>query len=803
MHYIEPSHSSESSHSIRSTLAFTLVALLCALTLWIGSAIGGAPSQQNTPRQNRPEQGMRQRFAAQQTPSGQSPSRQSLVEQGTPQQSSSRQGTPQRSPVQQSPPAAPIRDVPDTYYGRVVDDPYRYMENLSDRDVQAWIKAQSDFTRGILDRIPGRKPLLERIQAIDNAVSARVWDVRRLPNGLYFYLKRLPTDNTFKLYARGGLTGKETLLVDPDSLAKATGKPHAINYFEPSWDGTHVAYGISAAGSEDAVIHVIETSTGKEVDTPIDRAQFGEVNWRPDGRSFFYNRLQKLESGMDPTERYQKSRVYLHTIGNEPDKDEPVFGFDISAAVKMLTSDIPMVITRPGSEYAVGLIAHGTQNEATLYVTPLVTVGVANTPWRKVCDVEDGVTGFSVSGENIFLLTHKEAPRFRIIKTSLSQPDIVSAETVVPPGEAVVAGLACAKDALYVQVREGVIGRLLRVPPAGKPEQVQLPFDGSVNLSLTDPRCNGVLIVMAAWTKAAQIYDYDPRTNKVTNTGLQPLGRFDAPGNIESAEVKAKSYDGTMVPLSIIYKRGIKLDGSNPTLLYGYGAYGITQEPWLTPRLLAWLERGGIYAVAHVRGGGEYGEEWYKAGYKSTKPNTWRDFIACAEYLIQNKYTSPQRLAGMGGSAGGILIGRAITERPDLFGAAIPEVGALDMVRAETTPNGIPNIPEFGSVKTEEGFKALYEMSSYHHVVKGTKYPAVMLTHGINDPRVEPWQSAKMAARLQALTASGKPVLLRIDYEAGHGIGTTKKQIQQEMADIWAFLFWQFGVPGFQPSPKK
>jgi prolyl oligopeptidase len=278
------------------------------------------------------------------------------------------------------------------------------------------------------------------------------------------------------------------------------------------------------------------------------------------------------------------------------------------------------------------------------------------------------------------------------------------------------------------------------------------------------------------------------------------LGPFDAPEALESVEVKARSHDGEMIPLSIIYKRGIKLDGSNPTLLAGYGAYGISRDPGFNPALLAWYEKGGVYAVAHVRGGGEYGEDWYKAGYKLTKPNTWKDFIACAQYLIQNGYTSPARLAGTGGSAGGILIGRAITERPDLFGAAIIQVGCSDMLRMETTPNGVPNIPEFGSVKTQDGFKGLYEMSAYNHVSDGTKYPAVMLTTGINDPRVEPWQSAKMAARLQAATASGKPVLLRVDYEAGHGIGSTKKQGEELTVDMWAFLLWQFGLPNFQTS---
>ena len=277
------------------------------------------------------------------------------------------------------------------------------------------------------------------------------------------------------------------------------------------------------------------------------------------------------------------------------------------------------------------------------------------------------------------------------------------------------------------------------------------------------------------------------------------MGRFDAPDDLTSVEVEARSYDGTMIPLSIVYKQGTRLDGTNPTLLWGYGAYGFSQDPSYDPLLLAWIGHGGVFAVAHVRGGGEFGYEWYQAGYKLTKPNTWKDFIACAEYLVENKYTSPQRLAGIGGSAGGILIGRAITERPDLFGAAIAVVGCMDLLRMETTPNGVQNIPEFGTVKTKDGFKALYEMSSYDHVKDGTKYPAVMLMTGINDPRVEPWQSAKMAARLQAATTSGKPVLLRVDYEAGHGVGSTKKQTEEQLADRWTFLLWQFGLPEFQP----
>ena len=387
---------------------------------------------------------------------------------------------------------------------------------------------------------------------------------------------------------------------------------------------------------------------------------------------------------------------------------------------------------------------------------------------------------------------------------SLARPDIEHAAVVLPQGKAVIKGVAGAQDALYVRQLDGGISRLVRVPySGGAPEEIALPFLGDVQLYGADPRVPGVFVMMTSWVRAPRIYRYDPDTKQLTDTGLQPLGKYDDPDNVISEELKVPGYDGTMIPLSVIRRKDLALNGSNPTLMMGYGAYGITMDPGFNPRLLAWLELGGIYAVAHVRGGGEYGEEWYRAGHKLTKPNTWRDFIACGEYLVKQKYTSPSKLAGIGGSAGGILVGRAITERPDLFAAAISAVGVSDTLRVELSENGPTNIPEFGSVKTQEGFEDLYAMSSYAHVRDGTAYPAVLLTTGMNDPRVTPWETAKMTARLQAATSSGKPVLMRVDYEAGHGIGNTKEQREREAADQWSFLLWQFGLPEFRPAAEK
>jgi prolyl oligopeptidase len=696
------------------------------------------------------------------------------------------------------PPVAPVRPVTEEYFGVKVVDPYRYMEDLKNPEVATWFKAQNDYTRAVLASIPGRDPLLIRIKELDEGAPARITDLRRLPGDQYFYQKRLATEDVPKLYRRAGLSGEEKLLVDPATYATPGGPHFVISYYAPSFDGRYVAVGLSAAGSEDATLRVFHSTTGKETGDVIDRAQFGSPSWLPDGLTFFYNRLQKLSANSAPTDRYFNSRTFLHVLGTSPDADKFVFGNGMPG-VSIEPVDTPYVVTSAGTPYALGIIAHGVRFEATLYVVPLGGLSGPTISWRKICDVDDDVTGFDVHGSDLYLVSHHQASRFKVLHTKLSDPDVARADVVVPPSEAVVQNVAAANDALYVQELAGGIGRLMRVPYGGKPESISLPLDGSLGFSATDQRFPGTLLELTSWTRASKIYSYDPVSNVVTDTKLQPIGKYDEPSDLESHEVKVKSYDGTLVPLSIVYKKGLKRDGSNPTLLEGYGAYGITFDPFFDPRMIAWFEQGGVFAVAHVRGGGEYGEDWHLAGKLLTKPNTWKDFIAAAEYLIAEKYTNTPHLAIEGGSAGGITIGRSITERPNLFAVAIDAVPDSDALRGEFVPDGPANVPEFGTVKEADGFKALYEMSGYHHVEDGVKYPAVLVTTGFNDPRVTSWQPGKMAARLQAATASGKPILLRVDYDAGHG-SSTKTQREQELADEMSFSFWQFGAPSYQPT---
>ncbi len=699
-----------------------------------------------------------------------------------------------------APPPFPAGKTTDTYYGVVVDDPYRELENVNDPAAVAWMKAQSDHAWSTLEGLKGFGTLHKRIAELDDAVAARVDRVRRIPDGRLFFTRRGTRDNTFKLFVRGR-DGRERLLVDPDEWQKQDGKPHAINYFVPSRDGRYVAVGVSEGGSEAASIYVLETATAKRVGTPIDRAQYPDISWAPDNRSFFFRREQKMEPGMPATERYQNGRVYWHRIGTDPEKDLLLLGPAVTPRVNVPRADFPAIVWVPGSRYAIALVVAGVQREISLYTAPLASVGKPDTPWVKICDAADKVVDFAVHGDDLYLRTYRGSPRYSIVRTRLSAPDLANAASVVPASEEVIFDIAAARDGLYYEARNGAVKGLKRLRWGAKaPETVELAVEGAADIMTAAPDIDGAIVGLSAWTRARQIYAIDARGG-VKNTGLQPLGKFDAPADLVATEVKVKSWDGAMVPLSILHRKDVKLDGNNPTLLYGYGAYGITEEPSFLATRLAWLERGGVFAVANVRGSGVYGEDWYKAGYKATKPNTWKDFIACGEYLVAQKYTTSAKLGILGGSAGGILVGRAMTDRPDLFGAVVSLVGVDDTLRAETTANGIPNIPEFGSVKTEEGFRALYEMSSYAHVKAGTKYPAVLFLAGVNDPRVNVWQSSKMAARLQAATTSGKPVLLALDYESGHGIGDTKAQRQKRAAAYYSFLFWQAGDPDFQPSP--
>jgi prolyl oligopeptidase len=706
------------------------------------------------------------------------------------------------------PPAAPVRPVTDDYFGTKIVDNYRYMENLKDPEVQKWMKAQADYTRATLDALPGRAALLDRIAKLSESQPAKVDDVQ-VVSGRYYTLTTPAGAQSPKLLVRDGIRGEDRLLIDPEKLSADPHTHLSIHGYRPSPDGRYVAYQVAAGGSEASVLHVYDVEAGKDLPQVADRAYGDPPFWRADSRSFFYLRGQKMEPGMPKTAKFKNARTYLHVLGRSFDDDPPILGRGVSDAVIAMTPiESAEIATAPDSGYAIAFVSPGTDPRLRVYAAPVDAVRDGRVAWRPVAaSYEDQFVGShrtvsALNGHRLYWLSRKDAPRGDILELDLSRAGSTP-EVVVPQGDQPISAVYASRDAIYWRVSDAGVNSIHRLTFArgATPESLSLPYAANIEELAADATGGGALLFATSWLRSGAILAVDAKTGAVTDTGLQPPGPYDHPDDLAVEEVKVKSWDGVLVPLSIIHPKAMPLDGENRTMITGYGAYGISTSPFYVPAMRSWYERGGVLAFAHVRGGGEYGEPWHRAGFQATKPNTWKDFNACAQYLVDHKYTNPGKLAGVGQSAGGILIGRAIEERPDLFAAAIVRVPAADMLRLETTANGGGNVPEFGSVKTEAGFKALHAMSPYTHVENGVKYPAVIVYAGINDPRVDAWIPAKLAARLQAATASGKPVLLRVDYDAGHtGFDSTRRQTNSDTADMLTFALWQTGDPEFQPK---
>lgn len=707
----------------------------------------------------------------------------------------------QTSMSAEAPPVAPVRPVTDTYFGVPVVDNYRYMENLSDPGVQSWMKGQASYTRKVLDTIPGRAALAKRVQQLSSSDERRYEFVRRGERVFYEVLQ--PGANLPKLAYRDGTHGEEHVLVDPAKLSTDAAHHVALDWFSPSWDGRYVAYGISEGGSEKSVLHVVDLSSGRDLAESIDRASDSVVSWRADNQSFFYLRYPKAGPDTPLNQTEYNAVTLLHVLGQHTDGegDEAVFGRGVSAALDVPEGQGTYVLLKPTSTYAVAVANHNMDDTPnTFYVAAAGQIHGASTPWQKFADPKDGVTDVQQRGDRLYILSENGASRFRLLSVPAAHPDLAHADVVLPEGANVIDTFALADDAIYVSERAGPRFELHRVSYDGKSDtKVELPFDGAIAHLNTDPRLPGAMFGLQSWVKSPREMAFDPASAKAVDTGMIPPATTES-DEIESHDVYAMGYDGTLVPVSIIAKKGIKRDGSHPTIVFGYGSYGVSMDPFYRPAWQAWIEQGGIVAVSHMRGGGEYGDAWHRAGQKLTKTNTVLDFIASAQYLIDQHYTQSKYLAANSASAGGIVMGGALTLNPGLFRVVLDDVGMSDTLRAETEPNGPPNVPEFGSTSTEDGFHGLYAMSGYEHVHDGAPYPAVMFTTGANDPRVAPWHMTKMAARVQAASSSGRPVLLRIDYDAGHGMGSSVSQRANQLADEWAFALWQMGVPAFQPK---
>jgi prolyl oligopeptidase len=699
-------------------------------------------------------------------------------------------GSPAWPAVDTKPPAAAVKPVVETLGGRKITDDYRYMEALDPATI-TWMKAQGTYTRSQLD---GIKPLAQlKSDAAKFSASFGLIQGYAHFGSRGFYESRAPGSDNFDLMVSDGAGVRK--IVDVAALRSANGnRPFAINYFLASPDGGKVAVGISEGGSEDAAITVYDAASGAKIAGPVDRAQFGATSWSDDSKTLYFIRLQKTAANAPATDKYMNATADAWDLKSEP---VAILGATLGHGPAITPVELPAVAISVGAPVAGALAINGVQNELAMWLAPAAKVSDPTVAWTKFITRDDGVTGVDMRGPEIFLLSHKGAPTFQVLSVHAGEP-LASAKTLVPAqADRVIEGIHVAADALYVLARHGAYSQLLRIPAGSTTvEEVALPFPGHINEAFADPRTSGVTIQLSSWVVPPTEFAFNPAAKTFADLKVGVHGDIAAADYVVS-DLSAKAGDGTMVPLSVVQPKAAK--GAQITIIEAYGSYGISELADFSVRRAIAMRKGITYGVCHARGGGELGEKWRLGGKDANKHNTWGDLIACSEYLIARGVTTPDKLFILGGSAGGITMGRSLTERPDLFAGVIDLVPDANTLRAEFTSGGPANVPEFGTITDPAGLANLYDMDSIQHIKKGTQYPAVMITTGLNDPRVAPWEPAKFAAALQA-SGTAKPVLLRIDAEAGHGIGSTKTQGDDLSADTIAFVFWRAGLPEWQPA---
>jgi prolyl oligopeptidase len=691
-------------------------------------------------------------------------------------------------------PATKTVDTSDTYFGKTYKDPYRWLEKTEDKDVQAWFKAQAQLTDNLLTNIPGTDAMVQEWMALDKLKPAAYWAIK-YENGRVFYKKTLGGENVGKLYFRQGWDGTEKLLFDPGTYK--AGVTTTIGSIDPSWDGKYVAIGLSSGGAEWSEIRVLNVEQGALLPDSIYPSD-GVYGWSTDSNSFFYNSTNTKDIHSFEIRQNQKSR--LHILSTETATDRDIISNQINPELGIDPKEYPIAfIVESRPEYIIGAV-ETVQRELRLYYAPVSELNNKKIKWNILCKLADNlVRGWTFDGDYIYAITYTDAPNYKVVRTNIKHPDWEHAETVIPEAADSIQSIIKSNHYLLIVYSNGVVCRLVKYEFAsGKTSEIKLPMPGTVSVSCPDWKTDRYLVHLNSWTSPQTIYDYDAQHDTFTKSIFHTYVTYPGFENLVSEEVEVPGHDGTMIPLSIIYKKGLALDGSNSCILNGYGAYGFSMTPYFSIRNSV-AARGVVLAFAHCRGGSEKGETWYKAGFKTTKPNTWKDFISCAEYLVKKGYTSPAKLAATGTSAGGILISRSITDRPDLFAAAVCNVGCANVMRLEFSPNGPANIPEFGTVKDPVECQALYEMDGLQHVRNGVKYPAVMGVAGWNDPRVTAWQPGKFVAALQTASASDKPALLKVNYDNGHF--TEEKIVTfKNFAGQYVFLLWQTGHKDFQPA---
>jgi prolyl oligopeptidase len=673
--------------------------------------------------------------------------------------------------------------VVETLFGHSVPDPYRWLEDGESEEVRRWTEEQNALTRRVLDRVPDRDKLRDRLAELLGIGTVTTPAVRKLSAGRnrYFYTRREGNQNQPVLHVRDGVRGKDEVLVDPNVLS-ADGTT-ALDWWWPSNDGRLLAFGLSQNGDEESTLYVRDVDKKEDLPDKIERTRFASIAWLPGGKSFYYTRHPKRGTVPDGEEAFHRT-VYLHRLGDDPEKDAYVFGKG-----RKLTDWPGVEISPDGRWLVVSVHEEWTKNE--LYLKDLHDKKQAT--FTPLATGVDALFLPTVRNDVIYIRTNDGAPRYKLYAVDPRKPDRAKWREVIAEDQDVLDSVSVVGSDLIATYLADASSKIRRFSPSGLLKgEVELPTLGSS--SGASGRWDGdeAFYDFSSFAVPPTIFRLDLRSGKsdVWEAIEAPID----PTAFEVERIRATSKDGTTVPVFVVHKKGISKDGRTPTLLTGYGGFDANIVPTFTRSSYLLLERGGVLAVANLRGGGEFGETWHKGGMREHKQNVFDDAVAAASELVAEQYTDPVHLAVMGGSNGGLLVGALITQRPSLFRAAVCSVPLLDMLRYHKFRMAKLWTTEYGSPDDPKEFEWLYAYSPYHHVRAGTQYPAVLFTTADSDSRVDPLHARKMTAAMQAATTSEHPVLLRVDTKAGHGAGKPKSKLVDELTDVYSFLFAELDV---------
>jgi prolyl oligopeptidase len=671
-------------------------------------------------------------------------------------------------------PKSPRTDQVDVLHGVQIVDPYRWLEDINSEQTQAWIQAENQVTFEYLDRIPVRERIRQRITELWDYEK---YDVPFKRGERYFFTRNDGLQNQSVLYWMESLEAEPKVLLDPNQLSEDG--TVALTGYAVSEDGKLLAYGLSSSGSDWQEWQVREVDSGRDLEDHLEWVKFSGASWTHDGAGFFYSRYDEPEEGMEYKGANYYQKLYYHRVGTPQSEDELVyerpdqkewgFGGQVSEDDRYL-----IISVSKGTHRENGVFYQGLQAERKEVV-------------ELLNEFDASYTFVSNDGPIFYFMTDLDAPMSRVIAVDVTQPERSNWKQVVPESPDALEGISLMSGKFIASYLHDAHSRVKVVDKTGKVvREVELPGIGTVTGFRGRQKDRETFYLFTGFTTPGTVYRYDVETGQST-VFREPEVDFDADAYV-TEQVFFESKDGTRVPMFISHKKGLRRDGNTPTFLYGYGGFNVSLTPAFWVENLVWMEMGGIYAQPNLRGGGEYGKAWHEAGMKLNKQNVFDDFIAAAEWLIENEYTTTPRLAIGGASNGGLLVGACLIQRPDLFGACLADVGVLDMLRFHKFTIGWAWTSDYGSPEEPDEFQALLAYSPYHNVKPGTTYPATLITTSDHDDRVFPAHSFKFAAALQAAQAEAAPVLIRIETKAGHGLGKPTSKIIEELADCWSFL---------------